>query len=269
MLPSRVTILVLSLALACYSQEMPKAFDVATIKPNAANDHRVMMRLQPGGRYTATGVSLKQIIGQAYNMRDFQITGGPGWIASDRYDINAKAEGLPDRVTPEQMRPLLRNLVEDRFKLKAHTENKEMPIYALVVAKGGPKLKPAANPSEGGGPGEGPRGMIRIGRGLMETQNTRMPMFVQQLSQQLGRTVVDETGLTGEYDVRLEWTPEPGQGGGGPFGGPPPPDALPAADSAGPTIFTALQEQLGLRLESKKGPVPVLVIDSVEKPTEN
>jgi uncharacterized protein (TIGR03435 family) len=259
MLPSRVPILALFLPLASFAQQTPQSFDVASIKPNASSDNRVMIRMQPGGHYTATGVSLKTLIGQAYNVRDFQISGGPGWIASDRYDINAKAEGLPDRVPPEQMRPLLRNLLEDRFKLKTHTETKEMPIYALVVAKTGSKLKASEST-------QAP--MMRMGRGQLDGKKFPVAMLAQTLSTQLGRTVVDQTGLAGEFDFVLEWTPEPGQGGG-PFGGPPPPEALPAADSSGPTIFTALQEQLGLRLESKKGPVPVLIIDSVEKPSEN
>jgi bla regulator protein blaR1 len=238
-----------------------QSFDVATIKPNAESDNRVMIRLQPGGRFTASGMNLKHLIGQAYDVRDFQISGGPGWISSDRWEINAKAEGLPERVAPGALRPYLKSLLEDRFKLRTHTETKEMPVYALVVSKNGPKLS-AAQDSSGPGP------MIRMGRGQLDGRRMAMSMLAQQLAQQLGRPVIDKTGLTGQYDIILNWTPEPGQGGG-PFGGPPPPDAIQAADSSGPSIFTALQEQLGLRLESQKGPVPILVIDSVEKPSEN
>ena len=238
-----------------------QSFDVATIKPNAESDNRVMLRLQHGGRFTATGISLKHLISQAYDVRDFQITGGPGWIGSERFDINARAEGLPERVPPGTMRPYLRNLLEDRFKLKTHMETKEMPVYALVVDKTGPKLAPAA---EGTAPGP----MIRVGRGHLDGKGLPLQMLVHQISQQLGRRVIDKTGLTGTYDIVLDWTPEPGQGGN-PLGGPPSPDAIQAADNSGPSIFTALQEQLGLRLESQKGPVPILVIDSVEKPSEN
>jgi uncharacterized protein (TIGR03435 family) len=124
-----------------------KTFEVATIKPNASNDNRVMIRFEPGGRYNATGVTLKQLIAQAYGMRDFQITNAPGWASADRYDIQAKAEDLPDRVPPEVLQPMIRALIEDRFKLKAHKDTKEMPVYALVVAKGGPKLKKAESGS--------------------------------------------------------------------------------------------------------------------------
>lgn len=220
-----------------------QAFEVASIKPNADGDNRAMIRMQPGGRFVATGVTLRQLISQAYNVRDFQVTGGPGWIGADRYDINAKGpDGMPDRVPPEVLRPMLRALVDERFQLKTHTETKEMPIYALVVSKPG-KLTPAA--AEGQGPG------MRMGRGQLNGKKVPMAMLAQQISQQLGRTVIDKTELKGEFDFTLEWTPDP------------------TADSSGPSIFTAVQEQLGLRLESAKGPVEIVVIDSVAKPTEN
>ena len=237
-----------------------QSFDVSSIKPNAANDNRVMIQIQPGGRFKATGMSLRGLMGQAFGMRDFQITGLPAWAASDRYDIEAKGEGMPDRLPPDQLRPYLKSLVEERFQLKSHIEMKEMPIYALVVGKNGSKLKV----SEASGP------MIRMGRGQLDGKGMPMDILVNQLSQQLGRKVINKTGLTGAFDVELEWTPEPGQGGGGPAGGAPQsPEAIATAGGTGPSIFTALPEQLGLRLESTKGPVEVLVVDSVSKPTEN
>ncbi|HET8549924.1 MAG TPA: TIGR03435 family protein [Bryobacteraceae bacterium] len=247
------------LLLAVSSAWAQQTFEVASIKPNAASDNRVMMRVQPGGRFTATGVTLKQLIGQAYNVRDFQISGGPGWIGSERYDINAKAETAAERIPPEQLRPMLRALLEERFQLKVREESREMPVYALVVAKNGPKLTPTSSP-------QGP--VMRMGRGQLDGKKVPVSMLAQQLSQQVGRNVVDKTELKGEYDIVLNWTPEPGQGGG-PFAGPPPPDALPPADAAGPTLFTALQEQLGLRLESQKGQVATIVIERAEKPSEN
>ncbi|HYP14083.1 MAG TPA: TIGR03435 family protein, partial [Bryobacteraceae bacterium] len=233
MLPRR-----LLLSIALVTSISAQTFEVASINPNAAGDNRVMIRMQPGGRFTASGVTLKQLIGQAYNVRDFQISGGPGWMDSERYDINAKAEGLAERVPPEQLRPMLRALLEDRFRLKIRNETKELPIYALVVGKSGARLTPSA--------ADNPAPMIRMGRGLLNASSMPLTMLAQQLSQQLGRSVIDKTGLTGNYEIKLEWTPEPGQGGG-PLAGPPPPDAITAADSNGPTIFTALQEQLGLR----------------------
>jgi uncharacterized protein (TIGR03435 family) len=238
----------------------PYKFDVATVKPNSTDDHRIMMRF--GGRTSATGVNLKLLMTVAYDVRDFQIVGGPGWLATDRFDIVAKAEGVPDQLTPEQFRPMLVALIEDRFQLKIHRETKEMPVYALVVAKNGTKLK--ANAGE-----PGPR--LRMGRGQLNGTKVPLKMLVQQLAQQLGRPVVDKTGLTGDYDFTLTWTPQPGEGGAmfaGP-GGPGGPEGPPPSDPDGPSIFAAIQEQLGLKLESDKGPVEILVLDQVEKPTEN
>lgn len=261
-------LLTLAAALA-FAQK--KSFDVATIKPNAENDMRIMFRMTPGG-FHVTGASLRMLIGQAYGVRDFQITGGPAWMATDRYDINAKAEGLPERTPPGFLQPYIQSLLEERFQLKVHKESKEMPIYVLLPGKGSHKLKAAETPAgEGpGGPG-GPRGgMIRMGRGQASMKSATMASLAQLLSQQLGRTVVDKTGIAGNFDIELQWTPEPGQGVG-PFGGamPPPPDAVAPVDSNGPTIFTAIQEQLGLKLDSAKGPVDIIVVDSASKPTEN
>lgn len=238
-----------------------KSFDVATIKPNSENDHRIMLRVQPGGRFTATGVTVKLLISQAYNVRDFQITNAPGWISAERFDISAKAEGLPERVPPEQLRPLLQSLLVERFGLKTHDETKEMPVYALTVAKGGPKLT-ASNPET-----QGPQ--MRMAPNLLDGKKIPMTMFAQQIAQRVGRSVIDKTELKDSYDIKLEWTPDPGQGGGPGGGIPPSADALTGAGGSGPSIFTALQEQLGLKLESSKGPVQILVIDNVAKPSEN
>ena len=242
-----------------------QSFEVASIKPNASNDHRVRIAIQPGGRFVATGIPVRVLIGQAYDVKDFQITGGPAWINGEAYDINAKAEASAgDRMGPEQLRPMLKGLLAERFGLKVREETKEMPVYALVPGKGGAKLTASAD-----GAANGPRGQMRMGRGQVNAKSVPMATLVRMLSQQLGRDVIDKTDLKGNYDIDLTWTPEPGQGGG-PFGGPPPPDAIAGAGgSEGPTIFTALQEQLGLRLESTKAPVPMLVIESINKPTEN
>ena len=252
----RTLLLTAALAATAFAQ---KKFEVASIKPHTGDFQRVMIRMAPGGRFTATGVSLKMLITQAYDVRDFQVSGGPGWMTSDRYEINAKAEGDQERIPPEELRPMLQALLEDRFQLKVHRENKEMQVYALVPAKTGSKLKANA---EGKGP------MMRMGRGQLSGQKVPLDMLARQLAQQVGRPVLNKTGLTGEYDFTLEWTPEPGQGGG-PFGGGPPPDAPPPSDSSGPSLFTALQEQLGLRLESQKGSAEMVVIDRVEKPSPN
>jgi uncharacterized protein (TIGR03435 family) len=266
------------------------SFEVATVKPNVSGDSRVAILGQPGGRFVSTGVSLKMLVGFAYRVRDFQISGGPNWITSDRWDIEGRAEegaiprptGPPDPSVPDPMSLMVQSLIEERFQLKVHRETKEFPVYELVVAKGGSKLKlsedqspfrPAERgaspppPPQRGGPM--PRGNMRMGRGNLEASGVPLANFIQALSQQLGRTVIDKTELKGLYDIKLQWTPEIGQGGG-PFGpGPGGPEPPPPPDPSGASIFTAVQEQLGLKLESAKGPVDVLVIDSVQKPSEN
>jgi uncharacterized protein (TIGR03435 family) len=271
-------------------------FEVASIKPTAPGGPggrgMVGIQMAPGGRFNATGVTAKLLIGQAYDVRDFQISGGPGWMGSDRYDIIAKPENsstgdlLPDpsKVTGDQMKTFqelqrlrLQALLADRFQLKIHRETKELPVYALVVGKGGPKLqesKADAPSSDDFKDFKGPdrsrgRGM-RMGPGQLSGQMVQLPFLTQVLSQQLGRPVIDKTGLKGTYDFTLKFTPDQSQGGGGPFGDlPPGVKAPPPPDPNGPSIFTAVQEQLGLRLESQKGPVEILVIDHVEKPSEN
>ena len=269
------------------------SFEVASVKHNTSGDNPVSIMNQPGGRFVATGIPLKFLMTFAYRVRDFQISGGPDWITSDRWDIEGRAEegsiprptGPPDPNVPDPMSILVQSLLEDRFQLKFHRETKEFPVYELSIAKGGPKIKLSEDqtpfrPPERGAPtpplpqrgGPMPRYSMRMGRGDLEAVALPLSSFIQTLSQQLGRRVMDKTDLKGLYDIKLQWTPDAGQGGGpfGPFGpGPGGPEPPPPADPSGPSIFTALQEQLGLRLESTKGPVDVLVIDSVGRPSEN
>ena len=233
----------------------PTEFEVASIKPGDPAARGMRVRIAPGGRYTAENVTAKLLIQQAFNIKEFQISGGPGWIDSERYVIEAKAEGATGRV--DALRPMLQKLLADRFQFVFHRETKEGQVYALVVGKNGPKLKEAAAASPGP--------QISIRPGAISGQGMGMDMLVNQLAQRLGRNVIDKTGLTGKYDINLEWTPEaaqlrsPGEG----------PEASAPPDQSGPSIFTAVQEQLGLRLESTKGPVEVIVIDRIEKPSEN
>ena len=239
-------------ALSVFAQTAPK-FEVASIKPSDPATRGFRIQTAPGGRYIASGVTLKFLIQQAYGMREFQVLGGPGWADSLRFDINAKA----DEETAEQQNVFsqrMQALLADRFQLKFTREKREMPIYHLVVAKAGPKMKESTVAEEG-------RNM-RTGRDRMFMQGITMSMFAVQLSQNLGRVVIDKTELAKIYDFSVQWTPDSSQ----PLG-PKDGEAAPAAD--GPTLFTALQEQLGLKLESAKGPVEVLIIERVEKPTEN
>jgi len=225
-------------------------FEVAAIRPS--NSGRPGMSIETdAGRFKAINATVSFLIQYAYGVKDFQLIGGPGWIGSDKYDIEAKSEiKANDREFPSMMQALL----ADRFQLKFHRETREFPIFGLVVAKGGPKLTPA---SETGNDG------TRVRNGLLTITNGTVANLASTLTNMLGRRVLDKTGLSGRYDIALKWTPD--------FGQAPPlrPDA-PPADPNGPSIFTAVQDQLGLRLESTKGPLDVLVIDKVLKtPTEN
>jgi uncharacterized protein (TIGR03435 family) len=258
--------LVLSAALVSAlgpAQTPPKEFDVATIKPNAANDNRFMIRPLPGGGLTITGVPLRMLIMEAYDIRAFQVSGGPGWMSTERWDIEARAEGVQGQLPINQEHLMLQALITDRFHLEVHHETKEMTIYALVVGKNGSKLM--AHTGEPPRPGE----WLRVRHGTLTVKQGGIATLVRQLTLQLGRQVIDKTGLTGEYDFTLEWTPEPGQGGPEAIGLPPDTRLPPPPDSNGPSIFTALQEQLGLRLDAQKGSVDIIVVDRAEKPGEN
>jgi uncharacterized protein (TIGR03435 family) len=257
-------------------------FEVASVKPNKSGDQRVMIQMPPNGRYTATNVALRMLLRQALDVQDFQIVGGPNWLASDRFDIVAKP---PDGMTgPEQIRPMVRALLADRFKLVAHNETREMPIFSLVVARAdgklGPKLSDAkvdcearfAAARRGGPPSSFPAPGQPIECGFMMSPSNMnvggMPMLelARMLSPMVGRIVIDKTGLKGRYDFQMTYAPE-GRGfgpGPGPGGAEPPP-----VDPNTPSLFTALQEQLGLKLESERGPVDVVVIDRIEQPTED
>ena len=270
-----------------FAQTPAPTFDVASVKPNKSGEGGTRIMFQPGGRFVATHIDLKSLIRLAYDVQDFQISGGPSWINSDKYDIEARG-AAPDMgamrdMTEEQRKAandlrkqMIRALLADRFKLTIRKESKDAPIYALVVAKGGPKIKEL--PPEVKTPGEDPkempdkpdpkrpmRGGMRMGRGEINSMGIKLSFLADNLSGQVGRKVIDQTGLKGDYTFELKWTPDESQGQGfkGPGDGPPPPDAN------GPSIFTALQEQLGLKLESQKGPVDLLVIDHAEKASEN
>jgi uncharacterized protein (TIGR03435 family) len=263
-------------------EKKPLAFEVASIKPNTPDGSgNIMVGIapQPGGRLTVTNANLRMLIRFAYNIDDAQISGGPPWMDSDRYDIVAKGEG---NATTDQLREMTQTLLADRFGLKIHRDSKELPVYNLVVAKGGPKLKQAEVDSSGaanpagvrGGPVRGGMRMV-IGGTTQMSGTMSMAQLSTGLANMVGRKVIDKTGLSGNYEVKLEWTPQPGElalrglpagagaPGGGDRGGPPP------ADANSISIFTAVQEQLGLRLDAQKGPVDVIVVDGATKPSVN
>ncbi len=275
-------VLLATAAVALFAQPAvrPK-FEVASVKPS--QEQRFMMvRPLPGGRLTATA-PLRLLMQNAYGrygMQSYQIVGGPAWIDSERWEIEAKAEGNATRADVLEM---LQTLLEDRFQLKTHHETRVLPVYKLVPAKNGPKL-PLPNPGScvDANPDMPPppsgRAGIPCGRvGVMGIPNgarimggkVLMPEFTRILSMVLGRTVIDQSGVTHPFDVKLDFAPDAGTAGlplpMGPTG-PVPPSS---SDAVNPPIFTAIQEQLGLKLESAKGPVDVLVIDHVERPSAN
>jgi uncharacterized protein (TIGR03435 family) len=258
-------------------------FEVASVKPNKSGQPFVSFGIQPGGRFTATNVPLRLLIRNAYQIQDFQVVGGPAWISSDRFDVIAKAEGdIPPAAPggpPGPMQFMLRALLAERFNLKVHTEQRELPIYTLVLARSdgklGAQLRPAGvdcatvSARRGGPPpaapvpGERVPCGIRIGPGQMTGGGLPLSQLATTLSPFVQRVVVDRTGLSGNFDFDLTWTPDQIPQGPPPAGAPP----LPPIDPNGPSLSTAVQEQLGLKLDSARGPVDALVIDHVEPPT--
>jgi uncharacterized protein (TIGR03435 family) len=229
----------------------PLAFEVASIRPHKGM-YTVVRSSISGPKVTIEAYGLLGLIMDAYHLNaSYQVSGGPSWMDSDsdRFDIvaNAPGEGTP---TGDDVRRMLQSLLTERFQLKLHRETQERPVYALVVAKNGPKLKESA-------PDKEPSTSVGGGRTshLTMTRATMEQFAVQLSTSGLDRPVVDKTGLAGHYDITLNWIPE--------FAGPP------APNSDGVNVFTAVQEQLRLKLETEKAPIEILVIDHAEKPSEN
>jgi uncharacterized protein (TIGR03435 family) len=285
-----ITIVTASVIRAQTTAARPE-FEVASIKQNAGGGQRSFIGSSSPGTLTAENVQLKLFIQQAYGVRPFQILGAPDWVDSDRFDLNAKVtvDAAPLPVNRDSMQKsmaemylMLQTLLEDRFKLKLHRETRELPVYFLTVAKGGLKLHegecitfdrdhlpPAPTP---GAPRPAYCGNIGIrmngtNRVLEAYGISLKDLTDRMLANLVGRTIIDKTGYTGKLDAHLEFAPDPVLGPQGP--GAPDDPGKPPPDSAGPSIFSALQDQLGLKLESGKGPVEVLVIDHVEKLEKN
>jgi uncharacterized protein (TIGR03435 family) len=252
----------------------PPSFEVATVKPVDARNPHPPSVLISGDQFSATGLTLQELIKIAYDMNysaDRQVSGGPAWVGSARFDIDAKEDAalsetlhkLPSEQRGAELRQMLQELLAERFKLLVHHQSSELSVYQLVLAKGGSKLMPSVvqlSNNQEIHP-EKPRNFVRFaGKGVLEGTDADPQTLVTALSMQPeigGRLVIDKTGLTGKYDFTLKWTPDTTQGA----------DAT-GADS-GPSLFTALQEQLGLRLEPTKAPVDIIVIDHAEPPSAN
>jgi uncharacterized protein (TIGR03435 family) len=270
---------------AAQSANAPRAvFDAASVKLNTSGDPRASLQPLPGGRFTTTNLPIRAVIRFAYDIQDFHLEGGPGWLVGDRYDIVAKAEGDP---ALPQIRMMVQSLLADRFGLRVHSETRELPAYALVLARSdrqlGTRLRHTAADCTGqpppiqlGGPvrllpGESPCGYLGLtpgssladGRATMAFRGMTIDSLARFLMPMLRRMVVDRTDLSGyfdgDFDPSAEFPPPP-----------PPPGVLDPFDRQSfPTIFTVLREQLGLKLDNIRAPTPILVIDQINKPTED
>jgi len=261
---------------SAFSQTTPESkvvFDVASIKPSDPGAREGLV-IQPGGRFVANSFSLQMLIALAYHLTPFQMSSVEGWIAHERWNIEARAEGVtsipswvpPD--VPEMMAIRLRALLDDRFLLKVHREARLQEVYALTLARNGSKLASVEPPSSSQKQSAQRLGSFRAGPGIVIGAAVTMNQIVKYLDRLMDRQVVDKTGLTGYFDMTLKFAPEsapryvsapavtPGAG-------------LAPEASADASIFTALQEQLGLKLQSTKEPIEFLVIDSARKPIGN
>lgn len=244
------------------------AFDVISVKPDKSGGPNVSIRMTPDG-FIASNITVHMLLTEGFGLNADQLSGEPGWAKSDTFDVEAKVAGADvealKKIPFEQRRAMFQQVLTDRFQLKVHHESQQLPVYTLTLAKGGSKLKETTTVPKGPGGISGGPGRIMMGRGSMKGDGMTLNFLVSILSRQLHRTVIDKTGLTGNYDLELKWAPDEGMGGDAGAHGP----AADDPSASGPTIFTALQEQLGLKLESGKGPVDTVVIDHLEKPAEN
>jgi uncharacterized protein (TIGR03435 family) len=226
-------------------------FDVATVKPsNATDGHSHIYNDPRDGEFRAINLSLKQLMEFAYNLPQTRMVGGPAWIDSAKWDVQAKAEPefdervktLSHDASTAEKRRMLQALLADRFQLTTHNESRELPVYALVVAKGGAKL---------GDTKENGTTISRANDHIEVQGGDSVELLAEQLALTLGRVVLNQTGMVGRYNLKVKWARDD------------------SPDATGPSIFTALEEQLGLKLEPRKAPVDVVVVDRVAMPSEN
>jgi len=240
--------LTLALVAPCLAQSAEKTFEITSVRENLSRLDRDSGVNLSGSRISGTNLSLRTLILQAYGVLDFQVTGGPNWLSTARFDLQATTENT-EPIAPADLPPLLQRLLADRFHLTVHHESREMKAYVLIVDKGGPKLHEISGTPAKSMSGSNQRGSS--GTATMAGSGVGMPALAYRIAQQpafRGSMVLDKTGLNGYYDFTLQWE---------------------AGENAGPSLITALREQLGLKLSSEKTTVDVLVIDHAEKPSEN
>ncbi len=248
------------------SSDIPR-FDVISVKPDNNPNAISHARVDADG-LGAENVTVHMLLMESYQLNENQLVGEPSWAKTDRFDIEAKVAG-PDvaklaTLSTRDRRSMFRQVLSDQFHLTTHVETRQLPVYVVTVAKGGPKFKqhvpdPAHPDHENGS------GWFNWSRGKLTAQGPAMSYFLYALSLELHRTFVDKTGLTGNYDFNLEWTPDDiaasSDGNSS--------SAQSAEGNSAPSIFTAIQEQLGLKLKSAKVPVQVMVVDNVTRPTRD
>jgi uncharacterized protein (TIGR03435 family) len=267
-----------SLASLCGAQALASgspSFVVATIKSSDPNrpDNKSSIGLSPGGSFSARSMSLKQLVefvqDFGYLDVDQRIAGGPKWLGTAKFDIEAKCDDgtarafgtMPAKQRIRTEQDMIQAMLADRFKLRTHHETRRLPVYVLVQAKSGSKMNPSAKAGKDKlGGTDGPPGNWK-GNGVTMAE---LAGDLSSLPEIGGRIVIDETGLKGRFDFTLKWPPDSTMGAA-----PPGPDSGAQSDSSAPSLLTALREQLGLKLETKKEPVDVIVIDSAELPTPN
>lgn len=241
-------------------------FDVISVKPNHSDFHGITLNYTPDGVH-ATNIPILFVIKEAFALNDDQLFGIPDWVHSEKFDIDAKVLGsdVPAMrtLTHDQRRAMLLEILSDRFKLAYHRETRILPEYSLVIDKGGSKLQEFQSGNDASG---APKhaGQMKMQNGVITASGIPLEPLTRFLSDRVGRPVIDKTGLTGNYDFTLQWSDDHHDG--------PPPGAdaaPPASAESGPSIFTAVEEQLGLKLQSEKGPVQVVLVDHIEQPTQN
>ena len=229
--------------------EAPQTFEVAAVRPTPPGTTGGWVKFLPGGRFVVENADLGFIIQQVYGVKDYQVSGGPKWLKgwTNRFDIQAKSE---QPVPEAQLKIMAKSLLAERFQLKVHSETRQLPVFLLGPSQKGLKITP--RPPDGERP-PGTGGIEMVKRGEIRGRNVRMEALVSYLNTKLERPVLDKSGFQGAFDFHLEWEPDDGQ----------------ASDGTLPSLLVALQEQLGLKAETTKGPVEVLVVDRAELPSGN